>query len=207
MNFKKHALTAIFAFSLATLSTSHALAAYATSIVDSSPLANGSSTGVIGMPDSVVAAYDQASASIPGFVTVSFDEPFGDVAGFDLFVHVIEWPLSENEVFEVFASLDGTPGSFFSLGPSGPPSGGNVIVGFDLGAAGMTAARYVRVQNSRLELGVSSEGPEIDAIQSVQPLQGIPEPGSLALLAFGLGLVGLTGRRARGLRQPVSSAM
>lgn len=195
MAFAKRATSLAVGLALAAASGS-ALSAYASSIVDSSPLANGLAAEVLGAPNGLGPAFDQVNSTTPGFVTVSFDLPFADVAGSDVFVHVLEWPESEAETFEVFASLDGTASSFVSIGASGTPTGGNVVLGFDLASAGLSAARFVRVQNGRIDLAAQWEGPEIDAIRSEQSIRSVSEPTALFTVSLGLLAVGAA-RRAR----------
>jgi hypothetical protein len=157
------------------LAATHAFAtSFASIVIDSSPLGSPDINTVdelLGPPDGQITAFEEVDSFTPGFVTVGFGTEFFNVTGNDILIYLYDWTPSDNEVFEVFASPDGSPGSFISLGSAGTPNGGvgaPVTLGFDLGTAGLASASYLRIVNLRIH-PLDGEGPDIDAIEAIAP--------------------------------------
>jgi len=187
---------------LLSISVSDALAlSFASVVVDSSPVSQpefNTASELLGPPDGEITAFEEVDSLTPGFVTVGFGSNFLNITGDDILVYLLDWTASDNEVFEALASLDGSAGSFVSIGSSGAPNGGvnaPVTLGFDLAVAGLDSAMYLQIRSSRIDPRIG-EGPDIDAIQAMSLSSSpVPEPGTLALIGSGLGLLCLRMRR------------
>lgn len=161
---------------------------FADVLTDHSPpggnLVQNPATEVLGPPDGIVAQFQEVDLTTPGFVTVEFTgSAIEDAPGNDFFIHLIDWTVSENEIFSVFASLGGEV--FESIGSSGIPTGSAeapITIGFDLASANLSSASFIKIVNGRIATSCC-ESPDIDAISA------IPEPSTLILLAFGLSVL------------------
>ena len=192
---KKNIVTLVAA--ILALSSTSVMAAFVSTVIDHSPVSQPEINTIeelLGPPDGEVTAFEEVDSVTPGFVTVGFGGQFLNGPGNDISIYLTDWTSSDNEIFEVFASSSGDAGTFVSLGTSGVPIGGvnmPITVGFDLGAAGLSSALFLRIENSQVH-PLIGEGPDIDAIEATNV---VPIPPAIWL--FGSGLIGLIGLARR----------
>lgn len=197
--YKKAKPVLLFLFIVFSISSRTTLASttFASFVVDHSPVSGPSINTpeeLLGAPDGEITAFEEVDISTPGYVVVGFSVPFLNISGDDITIHLSDWIASENEVFEVFASQDGSLSSFFSLGTSGTPNGGvhtPITATFDLGIASMDWALFLRIENLVIH-PLEGEGPDIDAIEANAV---IPVPSALFLGMSGLASLVISKRK------------
>jgi hypothetical protein len=141
------ALFAVYAMSIWS-GVSAGVIYYAETVVSSSenlpiqPISN-----VLGAPDAQLTNFVPQLNGEPGFVVVEMEGTIDNNDGADLFVALRDWLPHEGEEFSLSASVDGT--DFLTLGSSGLPTGtlDRIDVGFDLDVAGLSEARFFRLDN------------------------------------------------------------
>ncbi len=171
---------------------------YATQVIDHTSAADrDDATDQAGQPNRVLGAPDRQRedfnnrGSEPGFVTVGFaphtvivDEP-----GADIRLHLVDFGTRtvgggpSDESFYLLVSNDGS--TWFSLGlrhPTSPATRQSHALDFDLATRGLSQARFVKIQNQRVNpihypgQHNDHEGPDIDALEILHGTNCAPTP-------------------------------
>ncbi|MFQ5528073.1 MAG: hypothetical protein ACE5GX_17685 [Thermoanaerobaculia bacterium] len=132
---------------------------------------------MLGQPDCVDAFDFDNTGPAPGSVTVGFGRSILNLPGDDLTLYLTDFNSTPTivESFDFLVSEDGT--AFSVLGSRDPrdfnlPRGTPVQFSFDLSAASLTSAQFVKVQNGTVNPSTNSEGPDICGFEAIHLDQG-----------------------------------